>query len=223
MALLLWLLLRETLGLEPARNLESMTSGDIAHEDLKMQPAASKQTPAAPAFARAEPREEPPRAAEGRVKAVVPAHGVEFIALAETQVQRAKGCEDDCRMEHSDPESDDFQQCKDSCEASAEATPGTPENRQAEKKLGAEAKVGCDNCLKEESQGEVSPECKARMEDCKTVEALLAKRGAEDRIQKLQGIEGAANQELKDLAEDAEGSGVCGVGAGIVVAWALTL
>ena len=67
-----------------------------------------------------------------------------FIALAETQVQRAKGCEDDCKEEH-DPDSDDFKQCKDSCEASAESTPGTSEFQQAEKKLGAEAKVtaGC--------------------------------------------------------------------------------
>merc|ERR1719182_430032 len=144
------------------------------------------------------------------------------LAWSVEYCEKAKGCEDDCKEEH-DPDSDDFKQCKDSCEASAESTPGTSEFQQAEKKLGAEAKVQCDNCLKEESQGEVSSECKAMMERCKTYEAEGAKLGAEVRIAKLQGIEGAANQELKDLAEDAEGSGVCGVGAGIVVAWALTL
>lgn len=228
MALLLWLLVRESLGLEPARNLESMASGDITREDVMKQPAAqlSKTTstpPAATGFARAEKREEPPRAAEDRVHAVVAPHGVEFSALAETHVKRTTSpCEDDCASNH-EPGSDALSQCKDACATKAETTPGTPENLADKVKFSAEGQVKCKECEQQEIKGEVSMECKQLMDNCKYLLDYGAKVGAEIEMAKLQKIEGAANKEMDDLQKEKDGSGAYGVGAGFVVAWALTL
>lgn len=227
MALLLWLLLRESFGLEPAKNLESMTSGDIAHQDVKMQSAAQPSKPVstpptAAAFARAEPRLQLPHA-EGRVEAVVPANGVpaKLTALAETHSKRSKNaCEDDCVTKFPSEAADGLKACKEECHDGAAMTPGTSENFEELKAKSAEAEVKCVKCQQEQMKGELSAECKSMVEACRNFLDNGAVLGAEFEIQKLKKIEDAAQ---KDMEGGKEGSGAYCFGAGIVVAWGLTL
>lgn len=223
MALLLWLLVREALGLEPVKNLASMTSEDIAHRDLERhttQPSKPVAAPvAATAFARAEPRgRELPRAAEGRVEAVVPAKGVEWTALAETHSKQRSmnDCETECTSTH-DAESDGLKACKEKCQEEAATTAGSPEFLEKEKALAASGQVKCMECRSLEAKGEDSNCDEETLKMCKNLLDNGMMAGAEFEKKKLQKLEDAAEADMAD------GNGAYGVCAGIVVAWALTL
>lgn len=223
MALLLWLLLREALGLEPMKNLGSITSGDIEHRQAERHASPPSKPVSAPAaattFARAEPRgkERAERAAEGRVQAVVQAKGVELTALAETQAKRSMNdCEENCTSSH-DPDSDALKTCKQECTEKAVTTPGTSEYREQEKRSAASAQVKCMACLNNEAKDEGAGCDQQTMDQCKKFMDEGAILGAEFDIKKLKDIEAAAEKDMSD------GSGAYGVCAGIVVAWALTL